>query len=361
MDKQLTIVILAVITFAYGCSGNNEAGDKPKETTVNKHYTLTVIGKQNVRQVLKLPAQLAAYQQVSIFPKVNGYVKTVFVDIGSHVRQGQLLMVLEAPELEEAVVQAKERYARTRSGYEISRDNYQRLLTASRTPGAISPMDLETARSKKEADSSLSNAEKASWQMQQTMKDYLQVTAPFAGVITQRNVHPGALVSAEAKDSKPMLELKQVAHLRLQVDIPENAAAGLKEKDSLSFFLSAYPGRKMTGRISRISMNIDQQYRSERVELDVSNNSEVLSPGMYADVLFTSKSSYDALSVPKSAVVTSTERKYVIAVRDGKTVKVDVTTGNESSSIIGIVGALSSGETIVANANDEIKEGITLK
>jgi membrane fusion protein, multidrug efflux system len=361
MNKQLIIALLILIPFAYGCSDNKAADDKPANTPAAPHYTLVKIEKQNVSQVLKLPAQLAAYQEVSIFPKVNGYVKTVSVDIGSHVRQGQLLMVLEAPELEQAVVQAKEKYARTRSDYEISRDNYQRLLTASRTPGAISPMDLETARSKKEADSSLSNAEKANWQMQQTMMGYLQVTAPFAGVITQRNVHPGALVSAEAKDSKPMLELKQVDHLRLQVDIPENAAAGLKEKDSLSFFLSAYPGQKMTGRISRISMNINQQYRSERIELDVYNKSEVLSPGMYADVLFNSKGSTGALSVPKSAVVTSTERKYVIVVRDGKTARVNVSTGNESSSRIEIVGALSPGENVVTNANDEIKEGITIK
>ena len=361
MNKQLIIVILAAITFAYGCSDNREADNKPADAIAAPHYTLSVVEKQNVRQVLKLPAQLAAYQEVSIFPKVNGYVKTVSVDIGSHVGHGQQLMVLEAPELEQAVVQAKEKYARTRSDYEISQDNYERLLTASRTPGAISPMDLETARSKKVADSSLSNAEKANWQMQQTMMGYLLVTAPFAGVITQRNVHPGALVSAEAKDSKPMLELKQVDHLRLQVDIPENAAAGLKEKDSLSFFLSAYPGQKMTGRISRISMNINQQYRSERIELDVFNKNEVLSPGMYADVLFDSKGSTGALSVPKSAVVTSTERKYVILVRAGKTVRVNVSTGNESSNRIEIVGTLSPGEIVVANANDEIKEGITIK
>lgn len=360
MNKQLTIVILAVIFFAYGCS-DNKGADKPAEAAVAPHYTLAVIEKQNVRQVLKLPAQLAAYQEVSIFPKVNGYVKTVSVDIGSHVRQGQLLMILEAPELEQAVVQAKEKYARARSDYEISRDNFERLLTASRTPGAISPMDLETARSKKEADSSLSNAEKANWQMQQTMMGYLQVIAPFAGVITQRNVHPGALVSAEAKDSKPMLELKEVDHLRLQVDIPENAAAGLKENDSLSFFLSAYPGQKMTGRISRVSMNINQQYRSERVELDVYNKNEVLTPGMYADVLFDSKGSPGALSVPKSAVITSTERKYIIVVRDGKTVRVNVSTGNESSDRIEIVGEVSPGETVIANSNDEIKEGITIK
>ncbi|HVS96028.1 MAG TPA: efflux RND transporter periplasmic adaptor subunit, partial [Puia sp.] len=290
----------------------------------------------------------------------NGYVKTVLVDIGSHVREGQLLMTLEAPELEQAAAQAKERYARALSDYAIGKDNYERMLEASRTPGAISPMDLATDRAKRDADSALSNAEKANWLQQETMIGYLKVTAPFTGVITQRNVHPGALVSAESKD-KPMLELKEVDHLRLQVDIPESIAGSLNTKDSASFYLSAYPGKRFTGRISRVSMNIDQQMRSERVELDVYNKNEALTPGMYADVVFDSKGNPNALAVPKSAVVTSTERKYVIVVRDGKAVRVDVATGNENSDKVEIVGDIAPGEEVIANANDEIKEGASIK
>ena len=108
-------------------------------------------------------------------------------------------------------------------------------------------------------------------------------------------------------------------------------------------------------------MNINMQFRTERVELDVYNKDEALSPGMYADVLFDSKGNPNALSVPKSAVVTSTERKYVIVVRDGKTAKVDVATGNESNSKIEIIGAVQPGEEVIANATDDIKEGITIK
>lgn len=367
MNKHSIIVILLSVVTVYGCGDKTEKGKATDAAAPGSapaavpHYELATAVKQGVEQTIKLPAQLAAYQEVSIFPKVNGYVKTVLVDIGSHVQQGQLLMVLEAPELQEAVMQAKERYARSISDYAISRDNYERLKEAAVTPGAISPMDLESARSKKSADSSLANAEKAGWQMQQTMMAYLRVTAPFTGVITQRNVHPGALVSAEAKDTKPMLELKEVDHLRLQVDIPESSAGNLREKDTISFYLSAFPGKKMTGRISRVSMNINMQFRSERVELDVYNKDELLTPGMYADVLFDSKGNPNALAVPKSAVVTSTERKYVIVIRDGRTVKVDVNTGNQSSSQIEIVGEVQPGEQVIANANDEIKSGITIK
>ena len=108
-------------------------------------------------------------------------------------------MDLEAPELEQASIQAKEKYARAVSDYSISRENFERLLQASITKGAVSPMDLASAKAKTNSDSTVCNAEKANWQMQQTILSYLKVIAPFDGLITERNVHPGALVSAEAK------------------------------------------------------------------------------------------------------------------------------------------------------------------
>jgi len=362
MKKNLTVIIISAALLFCSCSGGSEDPNQGKPTAQAPHYMLATAQKSPVSELLKLPAQLAAYQEVDIFPKVNGYVQTVLVDIGSHVKKGQVLMKLEAPELEQAVVQARERYARAKSDYTIDRDNYQRLNEASQTPGAISPLDLATAKGKTDADSALANAEKANWQMQETMMGYLTVTAPFNGVITQRNVHPGALVSAESKDSRPMLELKEIDHLRLQVDIPENAVAGLqKDNDSVSFTLASFPGVVRKGHISRTSMNINAQYRSERIELDVYNPDGALAPGMYADVIFDAQGTPNALSVPITAVVTSTERKYVLAVRAGKAVKVDVKTANESGGRIEVVGGLKPGEQVISNADDEIREGTVVK
>ncbi len=281
------------------------------------------------------------------------YVKTVLVDIGSKVAQGTLLMILAAPELQQEALQAKEKYARAQADYSIDKEHYQRLLEASKTPGAIATLDLSTIKSKMDADNAVCNAEKANWQAQQTMLGYLRVTAPFAGVITERNVHPGALVSASVKD-KPMLELKQIDQLRLQVDIPEALAGTLKDRDTVSFFVSAYPGKKMTGFISRKSNNVNAQYRSERMEIDVINNDRLLSPGMFTEVVLNSKGNMAGMSVPKTAVVTSTERKYVLLVKDGKTIKVDVSTGNETPGRIEVYGNLQVGDKVIASANDEI-------
>jgi membrane fusion protein, multidrug efflux system len=345
-----------------GCSSGNGA---PTEKTTASAPTTTVetitLEKSALLEQVKLPAQLAAFEEVSIFPKVNGYVKDVFVDVGSTVHRGQLLMTLEAPELQQAATQARERYARAKLDYTIGVENYQRMLQAARTPGAVSPMNLASLKAKADADSALCNAENANWREQEVILGYLRVTAPFDGVISERNVHPGALVSAEAHDSHPMLDLREIDHLRLQVDIPEGIAAGLQDKDTITFYLSAYPGKKMTGHISRKSQVVNSQYRAERMELDVYNHDGKLAPGMYADVLFDAKGNPDGYTVPRSAVVTSTERKYVVAVRNDKTVRVDVTTGNESADQVEITGDLQPGEKIVRKANDDLQEGLVIK
>ena len=353
--KYYIIFIFSVFALA-SCSENKAADNQPATNkTPVAEYQLATVKKAGVATIVKLPAQLVAYQEVSIFPKVNGYVKNVSVDIGSKVSKGQLLMTLDAPELEEASLQAKEKYERAKADYSIDQEHYQRLLEASKTAGAISPLDLSTIKAKMDADNALCNAEKANWQMQQTMMGYLQVTAPFAGVITIRNVHPGALVSAEEK-SIPMLQLKQVDHLRLQVDIPEGIAGSLKDKDSIAFYTSSFPGKKMTAFISRKSDNVNEQYRSERMEADVFNKDGSLAPGMYADVVLQSKGNDNAMSVPKSAVVTSTERKYVLVMNNGKITKTDVSTGNQTVDNIEIYGSLQPGDSVITNANDEITE-----
>ena len=351
--KNLGAAVLAVgcLVMIGGCSNGRTEPAKVQEPAAPVERVR--LQKSALPELVKLPGQLASFEEVSIFPKVNGYVKDVWVDVGSRVRKGQLLMELEAPELEQATTQARERYAQAKLNATISEQNYERMRQAAETPGAVSPMNLASLKAKADADSALCNAEKANWQMQGVILSYLKVTAPFDGVISERNVHPGALVSAESKDGKPMLDLRQVDHLRLQVDIPEGIAAGLQDKDTVEFYLSAYPGQRMTGHIARRSDLVNSTYRAERMEMDVYNHDGRLAPGMYADVLFDSKGNAMAFTVPKTAVVTSTERKYVIVIRDGKMIKVDVATGNETASKVEITGDLQPGEEVVAKANDE--------
>lgn len=335
---------------------------KEKETTETKNtvasYALSTVKTEALATTLRLPAQLNPFYEVSIYPRVTGYIKNLPVDIGSEVKQGQLLMEMEAPDVEENSVAAQERYIKVQATYRASKDNYYRLLNAAKTQGAVSPNDLQLAQSQMQSDSALCNSEKANWMAMESMKDYLTVKAPFDGTITQRNVHPGALVTVGSKtDMAPLLELQQISKLRLQVKVPETYATQLQDGQSVSFVVDALPGKTFTGSISRQANSLDDKYRSEAFEIDVINKDNLLMPGMYAEVMLPLKGHPNACVVPQTAVVISTERKYVIKVVQNKAVLVDVTTGNENNGMIEVFGDINAGDSVIEKANDEIKQG----
>jgi RND family efflux transporter MFP subunit len=141
------------------------------------------------------------------------------------------------------------------------------------------------------------------------------------------------------------------------VDIPESVSGRLKDGDTLQFTMSALPGQFFSGTVSRRAMNIDAKYRVENIQVDVINKKEQLKPGMYADVMIHMSGNPNSVVVPKSAVVTSTVRQYVLGIKNNMITKVDVTTGNETIDKIEVFGDLHPGDHVIENANDEINEG----
>jgi len=355
---SITIFTVAIILVSCGRK-DSKASDKLSSI---KNYSLVSVKNQALPTVLRLPAQLNPYEIVDIFPKVNGYVKEMLVDMGANVKQGQVLMIMEAPEVEQNSLGAHERYIRAQASYSESKDKYTRLVKTAETSGAVSPNDLLSAQSKMQSDSAWSNSEKANWQAMESMKDYLTVRAPFDGSITQRNIHPGALVTIGNKgDMKPMLELQQTTKLRLQINVPETYATQLAFNQIVNFNVDALPGKLFSGIIARQANSVDEKFRNEAIEVDVLNSDNLLMPGMYAEVLLPINGHSNAFIVPQSAVVKSTERKYVIKAIDNKADLIDVQTGNENNGMIEIFGNISNGDIVISNAADDIKQGQTIK
>lgn len=187
--KKIIYITLTIILPSFGWVSCNRNESRSSASNI-KSYSLCVVRQQALPTTLRLPAQLNPYQMVEIYPKVNGYIKEIFVDMGSKVKQGEVLMLMEAPEVQQNSVGAHEAYLKTLATYNESKDNYSRLLIASETAGAVSPNDLQIALSKMQSDSAACNSGKANWMAMEAMKDYLTVRAPFDGTITQRNVHP---------------------------------------------------------------------------------------------------------------------------------------------------------------------------
>jgi RND family efflux transporter MFP subunit len=345
-----------------------------------------VVTKATSRTV-DLPGEFQPFMNVALYGRVQGYVESVLVDRGSVVKQGDLLVALSAPEIKAQVaaaqsrvqaadadrLQAQSKLASLEATLTAAQATYSRLKTASATPGAIAGNELDVAlqniesqragvqaqRSSIDALSSKKTAAEAELRALQEMETYLKVTAPFDGVIAERSVHPGALVGPSA--SAPLLVLQQVSRLRLVVAVPEENVGGIVRGASVSFGVPAYPTRTFSGTVARIPPGLDAKTRTMPVELDVINKDLVLGPGMYSTVHWPVRSADPALFVPKTAVVTTTERTFVVRDNNGRAEWVNVQKGAPDGDLIRVIGPVHQGEMIVKRATDEIREGTTLK
>jgi membrane fusion protein (multidrug efflux system) len=337
------------------------AKDLPGKETAPDRYVIGQVTEGQLGASVNLPAVLRPFEMVDIYPRVNGFVKEVAVDRGSQVKKGQVLIVLEAPEMEQQYLAARAKYLQVYSLSLASKDNYERLVQANKMPGTVSAHDLELARARMIADSATAQGEMANYKALEVTKNYLTVTAPFEGVITERNVHPGALVGPNLKtDDRPMLVLQQENKLRLSIDVPELYSNQLTGHTPVGFRVSTLPGKVFQGTISRSAGALNMKYRSEAVEVDVNNTPGLLKPGMYAEVMLPVKRATSSFIVPASAIVTSQEKKYVVAVAQGKAHWVDIVTGNSRSDSTEVFGNIQLHEKIVVNANDEIRDGGSL-
>jgi len=359
---KLKIIIAAALAASlYSCSGPEKPVDMTteKKTSESKLETGTVSTK-SVSGYVRLPGQLKPFNEVNIFAKINSFVKRINVDRGSLVHKGQLLAVLEAPEMASQVQSANARFLQVQESATASREKYRRLKEAAKEEGAVSPLDLDNALSKMKADDAVVQSERSNAASVQSIQAYLNIRAPFDGMIVQRNVSAGALVGPGKSTDQPMLVLQDTHKLRLEVMIPENYVDKVDLKQKVSFVFNALPGKDNKAFISRSANALGTQ-RSEAIEIDVTNNDQRLKPGMYGEVKIPLIFGAKSLMVPNNAIVRSTEREYVIKVIDGKAVFADIKegiTGDESTEVF---GNLKAGDRVVLHAGDEIKEGQVIK
>lgn len=362
--KNRWLSALLILVLLDGCQSGENA-DKKKAASQSDEVAPTQVfslKKGRLSSSLQIPGQLIAYQQVDLYAKVNSFVKKLYVDIGSEVKEGELLATMEAPELNSQLAGAESNIKSHEAIYLASKANYDRMLETSKTPGTISPNDLEQAAARKNSDyAQFQAAQSASKEITET-QNYLQIRAPFSGVITARNVNLGAYVGPSGKGSElPLFNLQEQKQLRLVLSVPEAYTQHLNQKDEVSFTVRSLPGQSFKAAIKRLSGSIDDRLRSQRVEMDVINNDKKLLPGMVAEVNLPLPASDSTFIVPKSAVVNSTESVFVIRVVNNQTQRVDVKTGRDANDLVEIYGNLKDGDLLLISASDEIKNGTVLQ
>lgn len=333
--------------------------------------------QQPTNVVLEMPGQLDPYETVDVYPKVTGFVKAIRVDRGSRVRTGELMAELEAPELvaQRAEAQSKLQAAEaqlavTKAKTDADASTFERLKAASATPGVVAGNDVLVSQKAVEADQGqIAAAQQTAEAARQAvrsitqMEGYLRVTAPFDGVVTERNVHPGTLVGPNSGPAAatPMLRVVHSDRLRLVVPVPEAYTADVRTGVTISFAVPAYPAETFSGTVARIAQAVDVKTRTMAVELDVMNKDGRLAPGTFCQVKWPVHRRTPSLFVPAGSIGSTTDRTFVVRVRNGRTEWVDVRTGLASGPLVEVFGDLHPGDEVAVRGTDEIKPGTKVR
>ena len=365
------------ISFCTACGGNSSSSERNANAQTSAPATPSVevvsVSSKKLGITVRLPGELQPYEAVAVFPKVTGFVESIKVDRGSVVKAGQNMIRLIAPEIAAQRAEAQSKLLgadaqRTETEAKLSSDEstYQRLKSASSTPGVVAGNDLEIAQKAVDADRARllgaresAEAAKAALKSVTEIEGYLQVRAPFDGVVTERNVHPGTLVgpASGSGNSLPLVRVETTARLRMVVPVPEKYVAGMAAGAKVEFSVSAYPNQTFSGRVARIAHSVETKTRTMPVELDVDNSRQRLAAGMFPEVLWPVHRSEPTHFVPTSAVARTTEATFVVRIRDGNAEWVNVQTGELDGKMIEVFGDLRDGDQVAVRGTDELRPG----
>lgn len=367
MKKHFPVIAFVLILLSCNHKENREA-----ETEIIPEVEITTVQSLRPSMQVVLPGELKPWNKTLIHSKVDGYVGEVFVDRGSHVRKGQILARLEAPEIVAALNQAKAKVLAAeatlieqQAKQQASAITYRRIVETSQTPGAVSANELDLNYAKMMSDSALSNAArenlsaaKAFYASQQQLVDYLSVRAPFDGSITERNISPGQLVG---EGGSHMFSIEDQSTLRLTIAVPESLTNSIREKSVVSFSVQADPNKTYQAQFARSANSLEESSRTMMAEFDFKNPTGDLKAGMYAEVKVPMTRNKATLFAPRTALINSTEGVFIVKVRENAAEWISIQRGNALDSLVEVFGSIEEGDQIVKHASEELRNGKPLK
>ncbi len=374
---KTVIVFLALSLSVFGCNGSPKAAAGRQAETDAQTVEVVPVASQKLATVFTLPAQLIPFETVDIYPRVTGFMDMIRVDRGSRVHKGELIIRLSAPELvaqraqaESALRAAESQLTSAQAKLTSDKGTYLHMASAAKTPGVVAENDVMVASQTVSADqgqvqsaeSNVAAARNALRSVAQ-LESYLNIYAPFDGIVTTRNLHPGALVGPASGPSgtMPIVQIVDTGHLRLVVPVPEAYVGEMQAGQQVAFTVPAHPGETFHAPIARISADVELNTRTMPVELDVHSTDGRLSPGSFSSVQWPVHRAAPTMFVPVSAVTNDQQRTFVERVRNGKAEWVDVVTGLSVNGNIEVFGDLKPGDEVIRNATDAIRPGQQVK
>jgi RND family efflux transporter MFP subunit len=394
--KQLVIVgtVIAALMVGYVLvrHGKTEADDEDSAPEAGRLPSAAVVRVE--RGTLGSPLTLAGafkpFQDVDVHAKVPGYIKKIYVDVGTHVKEGQTVAVLEVPEIaaelsgadaavrraKQEIQRAKGDVDRAKSAHEAAHTMYDRLNQASQQrAGLVAQQEVDDTHAKDlEAEAQVSSAQAAFSAAEQALEvavanqrqylalsDYSRITAPFAGVVTVRYADTGALISAgtaSSTQSTPVVRIAEISVLRLVLPIPESLAGGIRLGDPVKVHVQAL-NEDYVGKVSRFADALDPQTRTMETEIDFQNADEKLLPGMYVQAILAPPNTEMMLTVPLEAVEINGADGTVTAVNTQNVLEErKVRLGMEGSTRIQVLSGLNEGDRVLVGSRNEFRSGM---
>jgi RND family efflux transporter MFP subunit len=368
-----------------------EADDPNHPVLVNGDTPAAVarVERHNLGNTLTIAGEFKAFQDVDVHAKVAGYIRKIYVDVGDHVKAGQTLAILEVPELaaqlagaDAAERRAKEEIGRVQGDLERAKSThaamhsaYARLSDAAKTrQGLVAQQELDDSQAKDlEAEAQVSSAKAALSAAQQELEvaqanqrqvsalsDYTRISAPYAGVVTNRYADTGALIAAGTSTSTqaiPVVRIAQISVLRLVLPIPESVAGQIHLGDPVKVHVQAL-NEDIEGKVSRFAGSLDLQTRTMETEIDFDNRNGRLLPGMYAETRLSLAERKNVLTVPLEAVVRNGEEATVLHVDGQNTLEERrVKLGLEDGSNVEVISGLADGDRVVIGNRSQFHNG----
>jgi len=305
-----------------------------------------------------LPGNVQPFITSPIYSRTNGYLKKWYFDIGAHVKQGQLLAVIETPEVDQQLQQARSNLLTAQANLElaaITKTRYQGLLKSN----AVSQQDVDNAVGTYNANKAIVEADKAAVEQYSALVSFEKIYAPFDGVITARNTDIGDLINSGSSTGAKtdLFDMAQPGKLRVYVNVPEEYSQGIKTGMTADLNLTEFPGRKFQGKMVRTAEAINVTTRTLLVEVDVDNPTGTLLTGSYAEVHLAVPTQASTLLLPVNALIFRSQGLQVGVVKDGKVVLTPVTPGHDFGAQIEIVAGLKPDDQVIINPPDSIVSG----
>jgi RND family efflux transporter MFP subunit len=309
-------------------------------------------------QEIILPGNVQPFITAPIYSRTNGYLKKWYFDIGAHVKQGQLLAVIETPEVDQQLQQARSNLMTAQANLElaaITKDRYQGLLKSN----AVSQQDADNAVGAYNANKAIVEADKAAVEQFAALVSFEKIYAPFDGVITVRNTDIGDLINSGSNGGvkSDLFHIAQPGTLRVYVNVPEEYSRGIKVGMTAGLNLAEFPGQRFQGKLVRTADAINVTTRTLLIEVDVDNPAGTLLTGSYAEVHLQVSSQASTYLIPVNTLLFRSEGLHVGIVRDGKVVLAAVTPGHDFGNQIEIVAGLKSDDQVIVNPPDSIISG----